>query len=162
MVSFSGIWSFGGAFAYEPRLDDSAARLRDFEAVQLQTISNNALGPRLTSGQKTAYVIYASLYLKYSNDTIARTTQSQESHPIAPTCSKSMEASPHDSATGSAGDNGLKRKRTKEPSTHTRILAACDACRSSKTRCDSARPTCVKCRERGLACTYPERDPFSM
>ncbi|KAL4874764.1 hypothetical protein BJY04DRAFT_224672 [Aspergillus karnatakaensis] len=45
---------------------------------------------------------------------------------------------------------------------HTRVLTACDACRLSKTRCDSARPICAKCLKRGVACVYPESDPLSI
>ncbi|KAL7816114.1 hypothetical protein V8C44DRAFT_324015 [Trichoderma aethiopicum] len=59
-------------------------------------------------------------------------------------------------------NNTKKRKRPKDIPSHTRILAACDACRVSKTRCDSARPTCAKCAERGLGCRYPDKDPFSI
>jgi hypothetical protein len=57
--------------------------------------------------------------------------------------------------------NSRKRKRPGSR-THTRVLAACDACRMSKTRCDSVRPVCAKCVQRGVACIYPDRDPFSM
>ncbi|UKZ74653.1 hypothetical protein TrVFT333_002323 [Trichoderma virens FT-333] len=59
-------------------------------------------------------------------------------------------------------NSSKKRKRPKDVPSHTRILAACDACRVSKTRCDSARPTCAKCAERGLGCNYPDKDPFSI
>ncbi|KAL7941116.1 hypothetical protein V8C42DRAFT_335802 [Trichoderma barbatum] len=59
-------------------------------------------------------------------------------------------------------NSSKKRKRPKDLPSHTRILAACDACRVSKTRCDSARPTCAKCAERGLGCNYPDKDPFSI
>ncbi|KAK1255586.1 hypothetical protein MKX07_007845 [Trichoderma sp. CBMAI-0711] len=59
-------------------------------------------------------------------------------------------------------NSSKKRKRSKDIPSHTRILAACDACRVSKTRCDSARPTCAKCAERGLSCRYPDKDPFSI
>lgn len=59
-------------------------------------------------------------------------------------------------------NSSKKRKRPKDVPSHTRILAACDACRVSKTRCDSARPTCAKCAERGVGCHYPDKDPFSM
>lgn len=45
---------------------------------------------------------------------------------------------------------------------HTRVLAACDECRISKTRCDSARPVCAKCQKKGVPCVYPDKDPFSM
>jgi Fungal Zn(2)-Cys(6) binuclear cluster domain len=45
---------------------------------------------------------------------------------------------------------------------HTRTMAACDACRVSKTRCDAARPVCAKCLKRGRNCVYPDRDPTSM
>jgi hypothetical protein len=45
---------------------------------------------------------------------------------------------------------------------HTRVLAACDECRISKTRCDSVRPVCAKCQKKGIPCVYPEKDPFSM
>lgn len=45
---------------------------------------------------------------------------------------------------------------------HTRVLAACDECRISKTRCDSARPVCAKCLKKGVPCVYPDKDPFSM
>ncbi|KAL7783603.1 hypothetical protein V8C37DRAFT_397002 [Trichoderma ceciliae] len=62
----------------------------------------------------------------------------------------------------STDTNSKKRKRHKDLPSHTRILAACEACRISKTRCDSARPTCAKCAERGLACNYPDKDPFSI
>ncbi|KAG2419656.1 hypothetical protein HFD88_004452 [Aspergillus terreus] len=40
---------------------------------------------------------------------------------------------------------------TPRPRKHTRVLTACDACRLSKTRCDSARPVCAKCIQRGVA-----------
>ncbi|KKP04309.1 hypothetical protein THAR02_03586 [Trichoderma harzianum] len=59
-------------------------------------------------------------------------------------------------------NSSKKRKRPKDVPSHTRILAACDACRVSKTRCDSARPTCAKCAERGVGCHYPDKDPFSI
>ncbi|EGR49689.1 uncharacterized protein TRIREDRAFT_121121 [Trichoderma reesei QM6a] len=59
-------------------------------------------------------------------------------------------------------NSSKKRKRSKDIPSHTRILAACDACRVSKTRCDSVRPTCAKCAERGLSCKYPDKDPFSI
>ncbi|KAL7894290.1 hypothetical protein HDV63DRAFT_396774 [Trichoderma sp. SZMC 28014] len=58
--------------------------------------------------------------------------------------------------------NSKKRKRSTHLPSHTRILAACDACRVSKTRCDSGRPTCAKCAERGVPCHYPDKDPFSI
>ena len=45
---------------------------------------------------------------------------------------------------------------------HTRALAACDACRISKTRCDATRPECANCTERGRRCVYPDNDPSSM
>ncbi|KAJ5776239.1 uncharacterized protein N7511_001250 [Penicillium nucicola] len=45
---------------------------------------------------------------------------------------------------------------------NTRVLTACDACRLSKTRCDSARPVCAKCIQRGVACEYPETDAISV
>ncbi|KAL4997911.1 hypothetical protein BDV10DRAFT_79575 [Aspergillus recurvatus] len=45
---------------------------------------------------------------------------------------------------------------------HTRVLTACEACRLSKTRCDSSRPCCGKCLRRGVACIYPESDPLSI
>lgn len=45
---------------------------------------------------------------------------------------------------------------------HTRVMAACDACRVSKTRCDATRPECAKCTERGRPCVYPDNDPSSM
>ncbi|KAG9250354.1 uncharacterized protein F5Z01DRAFT_629750 [Emericellopsis atlantica] len=48
------------------------------------------------------------------------------------------------------------------PPIHTRTMAACDACRVSKTRCDAARPVCAKCLKRGRNCVYPDRDPTSM
>lgn len=44
----------------------------------------------------------------------------------------------------------------------TRTLAACDACRTSKIRCDSTRPECANCTERGRPCVYPNNDPSSM
>lgn len=45
---------------------------------------------------------------------------------------------------------------------HTRTLAACDACRINKTRCDATRPECANCTERGRPCVYPNNDPSSM
>lgn len=51
---------------------------------------------------------------------------------------------------------------TARPRKHTRVLTACDACRLSKTRCDSARPVCAKCIQRGVACEYPETDAISV
>lgn len=45
---------------------------------------------------------------------------------------------------------------------HTRTMAACDACRVSKTRCDAARPVCAKCQKRGRTCVYPDKDPSTM
>jgi hypothetical protein len=48
------------------------------------------------------------------------------------------------------------------PRKHSRVLTACDACRLSKTRCDSARPVCAKCIQRGVACEYPETDAISV
>lgn len=45
---------------------------------------------------------------------------------------------------------------------HTRVLTACHACRLSKTRCDSARPECAKCIQRGVACEYPDKDAISV
>ena len=74
-------------------------------------------------------------------------------------------------ANGSVSSNGgnsnasssKKRRRSNDHHpTHTRALAACEACRVSKTRCDSARPVCAKCSKRGLACVYPDKDPSSM
>ncbi|KAK1145189.1 hypothetical protein N8T08_004622 [Aspergillus melleus] len=55
-------------------------------------------------------------------------------------------------------------KREVQPDTrkHTRVLTACDACRLSKTRCDSARPVCAKCIKRGVPCEYPDKDPLSI
>ncbi|KAJ5454186.1 Glycoside hydrolasesuperfamily [Penicillium daleae] len=51
---------------------------------------------------------------------------------------------------------------TARPRKHTRVLTACDACRLSKTRCDSARPVCAKCIQRGVACEYPDTDAISV
>ncbi|OQE12878.1 hypothetical protein PENFLA_c060G01747 [Penicillium flavigenum] len=51
---------------------------------------------------------------------------------------------------------------TARPRRNTRVLTACDACRLSKTRCDSARPVCAKCVQRGVACEYPETDAISV
>ncbi|KAF7715298.1 Fungal Zn(2)-Cys(6) binuclear cluster domain-containing protein [Penicillium ucsense] len=48
------------------------------------------------------------------------------------------------------------------PRKHTRVLTACHACRLSKTRCDSARPECAKCMQRGVACEYPDKDAISV
>ncbi|EED17953.1 conserved hypothetical protein [Talaromyces stipitatus ATCC 10500] len=45
---------------------------------------------------------------------------------------------------------------------HTRVLAACDECRISKTRCDSVRPVCAKCLKKRVPCVYPDKDPFSI
>lgn len=57
-----------------------------------------------------------------------------------------------------------RRKRVNEPAkaSHTRTVAACDACRVSKTRCDAARPECSKCVKRGRPCVYPDKDPSSV
>jgi hypothetical protein len=55
----------------------------------------------------------------------------------------------------------LKRKRSEDRHPHTRTVAACDACRASKTRCNSARPACAQCLKRGRACVYPDTDPSS-
>ncbi|KAJ5817486.1 Glycoside hydrolase superfamily [Penicillium robsamsonii] len=52
----------------------------------------------------------------------------------------------------------MDRSSTARPRKNTRVLTACDACRLSKTRCDSARPVCAKCIQRGVACEYPETD----
>ncbi|PNP47807.1 hypothetical protein THARTR1_10492 [Trichoderma harzianum] len=76
-----------------------------------------------------------------------------------------MEANnslPRPAAVSMDTSSSKKRKRPKDVPSHTRILAACDACRVSKTRCDSARPTCAKCAERGVGCHYPDKDPFSI
>lgn len=51
---------------------------------------------------------------------------------------------------------------TARPRRNTRVLTACDACRLSKTRCDSARPVCAKCVQRGVSCEYPETDAISV
>ncbi|KAJ5882605.1 uncharacterized protein N7529_001277 [Penicillium soppii] len=51
---------------------------------------------------------------------------------------------------------------TARPRKNTRVLTACDACRLSKTRCDSARPVCSKCIQRGVTCEYPETDAISV
>jgi hypothetical protein len=61
-----------------------------------------------------------------------------------------------------ASSNKKRRRSNDHHPTHTRALAACEACRVSKTRCDSARPVCAKCSKRGLACVYPDKDPSSM
>lgn len=70
--------------------------------------------------------------------------------------------------------NTKKRKRSGEDeqqtaqraaanaAAHTRTMAACDACRVSKTRCDAARPVCAKCQKRGRTCVYPDKDPSTM
>ena len=55
-----------------------------------------------------------------------------------------------------------KREVLPDTRKHTRVLTACDACRLSKTRCDSARPVCAKCIKRGVPCEYPDKDPLSM
>ncbi|KEF60106.1 uncharacterized protein A1O9_04956 [Exophiala aquamarina CBS 119918] len=57
---------------------------------------------------------------------------------------------------------GKKRKRSNDQISHTRTLAACEHCRISKTRCDSARPVCSKCAKRGVSCVYPDKDPSSI
>ncbi|CAI7643794.1 unnamed protein product [Penicillium manginii] len=56
----------------------------------------------------------------------------------------------------------MEASSTAQPRKHTRVLNACDACRLSKTRCDSARPVCAKCIQRGVACEYPQTDPISV
>ncbi|CAP92980.1 Pc16g03100 [Penicillium rubens Wisconsin 54-1255] len=44
---------------------------------------------------------------------------------------------------------------TARPRRNTRVLTACDACRLSKTRCDSARPVCAKCVQRDMILSWP-------
>lgn len=56
----------------------------------------------------------------------------------------------------------MEPSSTARPRKNTRVLTACDACRLSKTRCDSARPVCAKCIQRGVACEYPETDAISV
>ncbi|CAI7622330.1 unnamed protein product [Penicillium pancosmium] len=56
----------------------------------------------------------------------------------------------------------MEASSTAQPRKHTRVLNACNACRLSKTRCDSARPVCAKCIQRGVACEYPQTDPISV
>lgn len=34
------------------------------------------------------------------------------------------------------------------------VSIACDVCRKLKARCDGARPTCQRCRDRGIICVY--------
>lgn len=85
---------------------------------------------------------------------------------LSPALSGSTHAGGNGSANGNSTNNGgsnKKRRRSNDSHpTHTRALAACEACRVSKTRCDSARPVCAKCSKRGLACVYPDKDPSSM
>ncbi|KAH7322572.1 hypothetical protein B0I35DRAFT_184175 [Stachybotrys elegans] len=57
---------------------------------------------------------------------------------------------------------GKKRKSSADHPSHSRTMAACDACRVSKTRCDSARPSCGKCAKRGKPCVYPDKDPSTI
>ncbi len=38
------------------------------------------------------------------------------------------------------------------------VSVACDACRKHKARCDGARPTCSRCRTRGIICVYQADD----
>lgn len=38
------------------------------------------------------------------------------------------------------------------------VSLACDVCRKHKARCDGARPTCSRCRERGIICIYQAND----
>ncbi|KIW55079.1 hypothetical protein PV05_07391 [Exophiala xenobiotica] len=54
----------------------------------------------------------------------------------------------------------LRRRHPREG--FTRNVAACDACRQSKTRCDNARPSCAKCATNGVRCIYSAKDPISM
>lgn len=56
----------------------------------------------------------------------------------------------------------IERPRVSQKQTYTRILTACDSCRTSKTRCDAARPECGKCVKRGRTCIYSETDPSTM
>lgn len=86
----------------------------------------------------------------YNSYTPSTTTQGNEPSPA--------------SEDSSNNDSKKRKTTTQQPPSrkHSRVLAACDACRISKTRCDSARPVCAKCVKRGIQCVYPDKDLFSM
>lgn len=43
-----------------------------------------------------------------------------------------------------------------ESSKRKRTYRSCTACRSSKTKCSGERPTCRRCQDKGLDCSYSE------
>lgn len=91
----------------------------------------------------------------------ARKVRCDERHPICYNCDRlglpctppgntkdpSLAASPQAETNGAYTGTGLKRKRT---------YRSCAECRTSKTRCSGHKPTCVRCGEKKLACTYED------
>ncbi|KAL1965844.1 hypothetical protein VTN77DRAFT_5165 [Rasamsonia byssochlamydoides] len=44
-----------------------------------------------------------------------------------------------------------------QPSSTRRVGHACEACREQKTKCSGDRPTCKRCQDLGITCTYGDR-----
>lgn len=62
------------------------------------------------------------------------------------------------------GDRSMNAKvpipRTATPSTWTssgRVSRACENCREQKAKCSGHRPTCQRCQEAGVSCSYGDR-----
>ncbi|EME39977.1 hypothetical protein DOTSEDRAFT_74739 [Dothistroma septosporum NZE10] len=90
----------------------------------------------------------------------ARKVRCDERHPICYNCDRlglpcapsgttkdPRLASPQAETNGAYPGTGLKRKRT---------YRSCAECRTSKTRCSGHKPTCVRCGEKKLSCTYED------
>lgn len=86
---------------------------------------------------------------------MAESESTSPSAPSAPNTKKRKRSGDDEQQTA-------QRAAAANAAAHTRTMAACDACRVSKTRCDAARPVCAKCQKRGRTCVYPDKDPSTM
>ncbi|KAM7206828.1 hypothetical protein V8F20_002534 [Naviculisporaceae sp. PSN 640] len=83
----------------------------------------------------------------------ATATPPDPSSPSKKKTRKKKAATPEEAAAGLASDAGTADAR-KRPT-----RGACESCRSFKTKCDKAKPSCSQCLASGITCFYPLAKP---
>lgn len=97
-----------------------------------------------------------------SNDwTISPFSQPSIGFPVGP---EAFAGSSENPAPTTTGDRSMNAKvpipRTASTSTWTssgRVSRACENCREQKAKCSGHRPTCQRCQESGVHCSYGDR-----
>lgn len=73
------------------------------------------------------------------------------------TTARSSPGNPRPPKRSRASEVPTQRERASVPRVNypkRRVNVACEVCRSRKTRCDAARPSCSFCAEIGATCVY--------